>query len=134
MMRYDFMDLPVGENGLSLETVDAIWESIQGAFERKGRQEFRDEQSDIIDRAKFNLSGTVITDYGKEVAVVLPMKFSKVALALVHLVENARVHAAIAEAKAKPDPKFVPLEKVWAEDLEEEMPAPKRGAALSAGG
>ena len=63
-------------------------------------------------------AGAVLTSYGKEIAVVLPMKFTKVAFALVHLAENARVNAAMDEADADSSQIYVPLEKLIAADDE----------------
>jgi len=113
-MKLDFSDLPVGEKGLSSELVDKIWAQISGSLERKGVEEFRREQREIVGRVSHNTSGAVLTAYGKEVAMVLPFQYSKVALALVHLMENARVNAAMDEADRNPDQTFYDLEELIA--------------------
>ena len=114
-MKLDFSDLPVGEKGLSSELVDEIWSQVSGSLERKGVEEFRREQREIVGRISHNASGAILTSYGKEVATILPIKYSKVAVALVHLMENARVNAAMDEADRNPDQTFYDLEDVIAE-------------------
>ena len=114
-MKLDFSDLPVGEKGLSPELIDEIWAQVSGSLERKGVEEFRREQREIVGRVSHNTAGAVLTSYGKEVAMVLPFQYSKVAVALVHLMENARVNAAMDEADRNPDQTFVDLEDLVAE-------------------
>lgn len=114
-MKLDFSDLPVGEKGLSAELIDKVWAQISGSLERKGVEEFRRGQRDIVGRISHNAAGAVLTSYGKEVAVVLPFQYSKVALALVHLMENARVNAAMDEADRNPDQTVYELEDLIAE-------------------
>lgn len=109
-MKLDFSDLPVGERGLSSELIDTIWAQIGGSLERKGLEEFRRDQRDIVGRVSHNMAGTVLTSYDKEVAVVLPLQYTKVAVALVHLAENARVNDAMDEADRNPDRSFFDLE------------------------
>ena len=76
----------------------------------RGVEEFRRDQGDIVGRISHNAAGAVLTSYGKEVAMVLPFEYSKMALTLVHLVENARVHSATDEADRNPDQTFYDLE------------------------
>ena len=116
-MKLDFRDLPIGEKGLSLETVEQIWTTLRPSLQKLGLQDLRAAQSEVVERAKHNVSGAVLTDYGKEVAVILPIQYSKVAMALVHLAENQRVREAIEAAMARPDPEFSPLEDVLANEL-----------------
>ncbi len=123
-MRWDFSDLPIGENGLDETVVEDIWQSFSASFDRKGLQELREEQTIVIEKAKHSLAGTVITEHKKPVAMVLPMEFSKVALALVHLAENARARAALVEAKSAAGGKSAgkTLEELWKQELGEDMP------------
>lgn len=114
-MKLDFSDLPVGEKGLSSELIDKIWAEISGSLERRGVEEFRRDQRDIVGRISHNTAGAVLTSYGKEVAMVLPFEYSKVALTLVHLMENARVNAAMDEADRNPDQTVYDLEDLIAE-------------------
>ena len=116
-MKLDFRDLPIGEKGISLETVEQIWTTLRPSLQKLGLQDLRAAQSEVVERAKHNVSGAVLTDYGKEVAVILPIQYSKVAMALVHLAENQRVREAIEAAMARPDPEFSPLEDVLANEL-----------------
>ena len=113
-MKLDFSDLPVGEKGLSPEFVDSIWAKIGGSLERRGVEEFRRDQRDIVGRISHNTAGAVLTSYGREVAMVLPFEYSKVALTLVHLMENARVNAAMDEADRNPDRTLHDLEDLIA--------------------
>ena len=109
-MKLDFSDVPVGDKGLSPELVDKVWAEISGSLERRGVEEFRRDQRDIVGRISHNAVGAVLTSYGKEVAMVLPFEYSKMALTLVNLVENARVNSATDEADRNPDQTFYDLE------------------------
>lgn len=115
-MKLDFTDLPVGDGGLSPQVIEELWEKLGGSLERTGVEEFRREQRDIVGRISHNAAGHVLTAYGKEVAVVLPVHFSKVAVALVHLAENARVNAAMDEEDRNADKSVISLEDLLSED------------------
>ena len=114
-MKLDFSYVPVGERGISSELVDKIWANITGSLERKGVEEFRREQREIVGSVSHNTSGAILTAYGKEVAMVLPFQYSKVALALMHLMENANVNAAMDEADQNPDQSLYDLEELIAQ-------------------
>lgn len=109
-MKLDFSDLPIGKKGLSSDLINKVWAEIGGSLERRGVEEFRRDQRDIVGRISHNAAGAVLTSYGKEVAMVLPFEYSKVALTLVHLMENARVNKAMDEADQNPNKTFYDLE------------------------
>lgn len=115
-MKLDFTDLPIGENGLSNTLVDQIWESISPSLERTGLEEFRRKQREIVGRTAHDAGGSILTAYGNEVAAVLPIRFTKVAFALVHLAENARVNSAMDESDGDEDQSTVRIQDLIAED------------------
>ncbi len=125
-MKLDFTDLPVGENGLSNTLIDEIWESISPALERTGLEEFRRKQREIVGRTAHDAGGSILTAYGNDVAAVLPMRFTKVAFALIHLAENARVNAAMDEADGDKD-----QSKVRIQDLIDDDGSSQTGVAMA---
>ena len=133
-MKLDLTDLPIGEGGLSPESIEEFWLESRESFEVYGREAFRHDQSVLIDRAYYNDVGSIITDRGKEVAMLMPIAFAKVALAVVNLLESDRVLAAIKSAKAEDLKGAVSLEVAWDEEFGEPLPDAKENVAAAAKG
>ena len=122
-MKLSLKDLPIGEGGLSTEQVESFWETTRGSFHTCGRQEFRDDQAELINRAYHGNDPTVIVNRrGRAEAMLMPIAAAKVMLAAVHKLENDRVLAALETAQKLGDTPTETLDEVWLEAFGSALP------------